>query len=441
MAHELAIDRMTFGERLAYAFRERQIYVRSEGQVRFITLKPWVQISFVLIMVGIVGWIAYATLTVAFKDYVIAAKKRQFASVQTVYEDRLTEMLSSIDQIHTQRLLNQSGVESQLENMRDVQTALEVRQRQIAALLSKQLDVSMNELVPSASTGPEIIQEDTGSRLMISFEPAQSDIRFSRLPGQQSSLGMNDAESAQELRKVGQRLRSLAAAQRTALNHLESHSATRVATLAQAISELGFRPERFEPVKLDGEGLEASAGGGLGGPLVRLASANADLPLSPEERQVMRIAEATDMIEAYWLALARFPLAKPIQDTPRVASGFGPRRDPFTGAKAMHQGIDFPKPNGTPVVATAPGTVKRASWGGAYGRLVEITHDNGVSTRYAHLSKIEVNVGQKVETGQQLGLVGSTGRSTGPHLHYEIRVNGNAVNPVKFLRVASNVFK
>jgi murein DD-endopeptidase MepM/ murein hydrolase activator NlpD len=431
MAHELAIDRMSFGERLAYAFRERQIYVRSEGQVRFITLRPWIQISVVLLLAGVIGWIAYASLTVAFKDYVIAAKKRQFASVQTVYEDRLTQMLSSMDQLNGRLLLNQDSVESQLENVRDVQSALEFRQRQIAALMSKRFSVSMSELEPTSSDGPEIIEGRSGAKLLINFEPAQSDTRFSRIPGKQSSLGMNDAESVEVIRRVGRRLRDLARAQTAALNVLETRSATRLAELEEAIHSIGFKPEKFAP---------GAAGEGLGGPLVQLASYSPGATVSSEERQIMRISAATDTINAYVSGLQALPLRQPLA-AERITSGFGPRRDPFTGVKAMHQGVDLAKPDGSPVFATAAGTVKRAGWGGAYGRLVEINHDNGVSTRYAHLSKIEVKVGEKVEAGQQVGLVGSTGRSTGSHLHYETRLNGSAVNPVKFFRVASHVLQ
>jgi len=431
MAHELAIDRMSFGERLAYAFRERQIYVRSEGQVRFITLRPWIQISFVLLLVGVTAWIAYASLTVAFKDYVIAAKKRQFASVQTVYEDRLTQMLSSMDQLNGRLLLNQDSVESQLENVRDVQSALELRQRQLAALMSKRFSVSMSELEPTSSDGPELIEGRSGAKLLINFEPAQSDTRFSRIPGKQSSLGMNDAESVEVIRRVGRRLRDLAMAQTAALNVLETHSTTRLAELEEAIQSIGFKPEGFAP---------NAAAEGLGGPLVRLAGYSPGATVSSEERQIIRISAATDTINAYVSGLQALPLRQPLA-WERVTSGFGPRRDPFTGVKAMHQGVDLAKPDGSPVFATAVGTVKRAGWGGAYGRLVEINHDNGVSTRYAHLSKIEVKVGQKVEAGQQVGLVGSTGRSTGSHLHYETRLNGSAVNPVNFFRVASHVLQ
>jgi murein DD-endopeptidase MepM/ murein hydrolase activator NlpD len=124
-----------------------------------------------------------------------------------------------------------------------------------------------------------------------------------------------------------------------------------------------------------------------------------------------------------------------------VTSPFGVRPDPFLGTPAMHTGIDLGGHVGEPVHATAAGTISIAGRDGGYGNLVEINHGNGLSTRYGHLSEIDVKVGQKVRTGQVIGKIGSTGRSTGPHLHYETRVNGQAVNPQKFLRAGLRLGK
>jgi murein DD-endopeptidase MepM/ murein hydrolase activator NlpD len=117
-----------------------------------------------------------------------------------------------------------------------------------------------------------------------------------------------------------------------------------------------------------------------------------------------------------------------------TSSGYGMRIDPFTRGPAMHTGIDFRADTGEPVRATADGTVTTAGWQGGYGKMVEIDHGNGFATRYGHLSDIGVRLGQRVRSGQIVGKVGSTGRSTGPHLHYETRLNGDAVNPQRFLR-------
>ena len=125
----------------------------------------------------------------------------------------------------------------------------------------------------------------------------------------------------------------------------------------------------------------------------------------------------------------------------RITSSFGYRRDPFTRRAAMHNGIDFRGGRGSPIFAAARGEVVFAGRRGGYGNLVEISHGNGMMTRYAHLSRIDVSVGDSVEAGDTLGGLGSTGRSTGPHLHFEVRINGRAVNPRPFLETAADVLK
>ena len=132
------------------------------------------------------------------------------------------------------------------------------------------------------------------------------------------------------------------------------------------------------------------------------------------------------------------PSVKPI-NMATFTSGFGVRSDPFRGAAAMHAGIDLAAPSGTAVYATADGMIDRAEWFGGYGNCVEIDHGKGVATRFGHLSRILVHPGQRVHRGDLIALVGSTGRSTGPHLHYEVRIDGHAVNPVPFLQASDYV--
>jgi murein DD-endopeptidase MepM/ murein hydrolase activator NlpD len=124
-----------------------------------------------------------------------------------------------------------------------------------------------------------------------------------------------------------------------------------------------------------------------------------------------------------------------------ITSGFGYRRDPFNGHGAMHAGIDFKGAMGSPIFAAAEGRVTFAGWKSGYGQAIEITHGNGMLTRYAHLSRIDVKVGQPVAAGATIGGLGSTGRSTGPHLHFEVRINDRAVNPRPFLEAAPDVLK
>jgi murein DD-endopeptidase MepM/ murein hydrolase activator NlpD len=129
---------------------------------------------------------------------------------------------------------------------------------------------------------------------------------------------------------------------------------------------------------------------------------------------------------------ASIPSREPV-DNVTLTSSFGNRKDPFNGGRRMHQGIDIPGPLGTPVYATADGVVARAQWANGYGNLVEINHGNGLETRYGHLSKLIAQPNERVRRGQLIGLMGSTGRSTGSHLHYEVRIAGNAVNPTPYI--------
>lgn len=140
--------------------------------------------------------------------------------------------------------------------------------------------------------------------------------------------------------------------------------------------------------------------------------------------------------EARSMVPAESRVARPA--LPRLSSRFGRRGDPLRGTPAVHYGIDIPGPLGTPVLAAAPGTVRFAGTAGSYGGMVEIAHDGAVGTRYAHLSRILVRPGARVEQGQPVALMGSTGRSTGSHLHFEVRVRGSAVDPLPWLGEAES---
>ena len=169
---------------------------------------------------------------------------------------------------------------------------------------------------------------------------------------------------------------------------------------------------------------------GVGGPFVPVKlSADA----GAFERQLYRINLTRTQMQRLNATLALVPYRKPVIGEVEFTSGFGVRSDPFLGRPAMHTGLDFRAAMGDPVRATASGKVASAGWAGGYGRMVEIDHGNGLSTRYGHLSAINVKVGEYVKIGQVIGEVGSTGRSTGPHLHYEVRLNNNPVNPLEYI--------
>jgi murein DD-endopeptidase MepM/ murein hydrolase activator NlpD len=213
------------------------------------------------------------------------------------------------------------------------------------------------------------------------------------------------------------------ARQSIALNAYEEKFDSKIKRMRRVLSELGLDPAK----------VQASAPtSGVGGPFVAAKPVNNSA--TAFERQLYRIHLARVQAERLSHTMAYVPLRKPLPGETDLSSGYGMRVDPFIRAWAMHTGLDFRGSTGDPVYATAAGTVASAGPNGGYGKMVEIDHGNGLSTRYGHLSAISVSAGQRVRAGQLLGRVGSTGRSTGPHLHYETRIDGEAVDPQKFLR-------
>jgi murein DD-endopeptidase MepM/ murein hydrolase activator NlpD len=202
--------------------------------------------------------------------------------------------------------------------------------------------------------------------------------------------------------------------------------------LAQTEESIDSTARRVRSV-LDDLGVDIkSVPRGVGGPLVPVKQPPASA--STFDRQLYRVAVARAQLDQYSRALITVPLRKPVAGDIDMSSGFGVRMDPFLRRPAMHTGLDMRGDTGDPVRVTASGRVSIAGREGGYGNMIEVEHGNGLATRYGHLSQIDVKVGQHVRIGEVIGRIGSTGRSTGPHLHYETRVDGEAVDPQKFLR-------
>lgn len=229
-----------------------------------------------------------------------------------------------------------------------------------------------------------------------------------------------DSDMANEvlapLRQVEARQAQLAAkAQRSAQIRLH--------LTQQQLRKMGIQPERF-------------VGGGMGGPFEAVpegAAAGGEASADAQFRSLFQTWQKLDVLEQSVIAI---PSLQPVENM-RLTSSFGVRSDPFHGTAAMHAGIDIPGPIGTPIYATADGVIGRTGRFGGYGNLITVNHGKGIETRYGHLSKILVTANSRVRRGQLIGLMGSTGRSTGSHLHYEVRVDGKALNPMPFMQNAS----
>jgi murein DD-endopeptidase MepM/ murein hydrolase activator NlpD len=237
-----------------------------------------------------------------------------------------------------------------------------------------------------------------------------------------------------KLMSADRSLRAVEIAQMKTLDGLAQVADRQLTGLRGVIAEVGLNPDQLAASAP--RPASAAAGGPMGGPLVPL---KLDATAGPFEHVVDRLQSVVVTADRLRRSVAALPLGRPMPWDPDVTSGFGVRLDPFTRGYAMHTGIDFRAESGAPVRATAGGRVVTAEYSGGYGNMVEIEHGNGVTTRYAHLSAIAVAEGQSVEAGSVIGRVGSTGRSTGAHLHYETRLSGDPVDPQRFLKAGARL--
>lgn len=238
------------------------------------------------------------------------------------------------------------------------------------------------------------------------------------------------------LNRLGARQDQLDHAQLALLHSLQKPAERISAHIRSAIASAGLSADQLR-LPAGALAKKAASSEATGGPFVPLPTVTADdvafARAATATQNAIATAERLRLIEAY------VPLAAPLPDHPAVTSPFGSRIDPFLGRPALHTGLDLRDEYGAPVRATADGTVVFASADGGYGNMVEIDHGNGLTTRYAHLSKFEVRPGQKVKAGTIVGRIGATGRATGPHLHYETRIDGTPVNPERFLRAGAHL--
>ena len=249
-----------------------------------------------------------------------------------------------------------------------------------------------------------------------------------RLESEFQRLQRDVALRKREMADREQQMSDLVAGQSAALGRLAEQTSASVEALSKLVARTGIDPERLiAAVRRDV---------GAGGPYIQLAENHYVMPdvLAPGLGAPML------RLEALRRALTALPLEAPLSEF-GIMSPYGVRRDPFNGHAAMHYGMDLSAPSRTTVLATAPGTVVVASWQGDYGNLVEIDHGFGIRTRYAHLQRIDVKLGDAIGTRTRLGLLGTTGRSTGPHLHYEVLFEGDNLDPMRFIEAKRFVLR
>ncbi|KMO18041.1 peptidase M23B [Methylobacterium platani JCM 14648] len=366
-------------------------------------------------------WASAATWFIVFRDEALARFMERQGAMQYAYEERISALRARLDRVATQKLLEQDGVETRLADLAGRQVALESRQAMLAGLaemaggatgedgqpLSGAWTAREARTPPVAPAPPVPTPESLGLRTEAdapALSPSLSPSMTTRMAMLEHSL--DGFEARQSL----------------AVGRLAAGGRSEAARLRGVMAETGLDARRFA----------AARSGGIGGPLVPAGS-------GPFETAVLQAQRDLGERDSLRRIVGAMPLRRPIAVDGGLSSTFGYRADPFTRGLALHTGIDLRSEYGAPARATAAGTVTQADYAGGYGNMVEIDHGHGLATRYAHLSAITVTPGQVVAAGQMVGRVGSTGRSTGTHLHYETRIDGEPVDPQRFLRAGARL--
>ena len=372
---------------------------------------------FVLLMTAYVGATAY----LVYRDDLVGAAVSRQVSMQYAYEERIAALRSELDRLTSRHAVQTEGVEQQLARLLEQQSLIQSRQATLDQIVGRAravgVDVAVGETAAtSQQTGTVAApaSAEVAPLGYVSADPPQdpiSELLTKPKPGDRVSL--DDGMARPTLSKIGDTLDSTEAELGETLSAVGNAADQEVDRLSTALAPIGVDvggPEASEP---------------QGGPLVPTAG------MHFVERTAL-VARALNDIDTLRSAALTKPVGLPLKAM-RLSSRFGYRLDPFVKRQAFHSGMDFVAATGTTVRATAAGTVINASWSGGYGKMVEIEHADGVVTRFGHLSAFLVSVGDQVEAGDPIARVGSTGRSTGPHLHYETRRGGKTVNPSVYL--------
>ena len=428
---------------------EQRLFLKSDTTTRFVRLRPLTQAVSLAVGSLAVGWFILAS-AILLMDFINAGSSRdQVLRQSSLFEQRLNDLSNDRD--------------LRVAEAASAQQRFNIALRQVSAMQERLLasETRLREL----ETGVDVIQatlrRTIQERDKARAELAQATAALNQKPGSTptevnsardvaATLGLMASaltetakdRDAQVNRVAAEQAKTAAVALQKA--QLESRNAIIFGKLEDALT-ISVEPlnKMFETVGLNPDDLIAtvrSGYSGQGGPLSPLSLSSLNGASGADEQRVNAILQGLDTLNVYRIAAYKVPLDLPVHARFRLTSGFGGRNDPINGSARMHEGQDMAGDYGTSIYATADGTVTYAGWENGYGRLIKIRHIHGIETRYGHLSQIDVTVGQKISRGEKIGDMGNSGRSTGTHLHYEVRLSGKPVNPMTFIKAARDVF-
>lgn len=382
-------------ERLSRIFADKEVFFRSGGQVRFLRISRTVQIGVAAILLGIVLLWLVATAAMLFNQARVAGE-------QAVMDAKAKAIAAETRRVNFFK-----------RSVNDIAADLDRRQNALDDIVRSQFGP---EADPTSVVGTD--RPSSPSTAAPSAEPSTSKKLSLATPVAASQAATTPASAVEQLRAIEGRQSRFA-------RRLAMLIDARAAKAEAAIRSFGLNPAQIA------KGVRS----GQGGPFIPWSDANA-----PDDDALTELAHSFVRLNALEQGLAAIPSGRPTA-SPVLTSSYGYRRDPFNGRAAFHAGVDFPGSYGQTILAAASGRVTYVGGRQGYGNVVEIDHGHGILTRYAHLSRFGVRPGAQVARGDVIAQMGSTGRSTGTHLHFEVRVNGNPINPARFLEVRQDVLQ
>lgn len=436
MRHRIAIQVHAVMERL---FPERRIYLRSDDDVRFLRLKPWSQLLAAAGASLIVAWSIFATAILTMDAIGAGNFREQAQRDQETYEARINSLSAERDSRAHEAVAAQERFNTALNQISSIQTELlnsEARRRELETGIDV-IQSTLHRTVQERDTAQEklaqaTLEQETGTPTGTTAPGDMQTVSLlanalSETATARDKISADAHDALLQADEIALQLKLMQERNDEIFEKLEDAMTISVEPLDKMFRAAGLNTKDLLQTVRKGYS-------GQGGPLMPLSVSTRGEAPSQDMLRANRILDKLDRLNIYRIAAEKAPFALPVKSSFRFTSGFGMRWG------RMHNGVDFAGAYGTPLHSTADGTVVYAGWQSGYGRLVRIQHEFGIETRYAHLAQIRVKVGQRVSRGQLIGDMGNSGRSTGTHLHYEVRVGGRPINPMIYIKAANDVF-
>ena len=419
-----------------HLFPDRQLHLRTAGRTSFFRLSHGLQLTILALFLVTAAWMTFSSVSYMLHDKVLAAKDAQIAGAHLAYRSLLGEVAEyqhkftgitrDLEENHAMMLSLVEKNASLQQNLKSVANQLNSTEKEKSLVIGarEELKIQLAEIDNKMSS-----LSSRNYTLKYSLNSTEFDLQTAL--AERNKALFESTRMRRNIRNLEVRLVDLQKAEEDSVKKLTDRTTDYIDTMVKVIKFTGLKVNRLLAA-------DNSLPRGQGGPFIEVKPD--DLPANRLKANLSNLDSYLRQSAGLQNIMAKLPLTAPMNSF-YITSGFGKRRDPINKRWAAHYGVDLGNVFKSSVYATAPGVVTYSGWKGKYGRLVEVSHGAGIKTRFGHLHKILVKKGQKIKFREKIGLMGSTGRSTGAHLHYEVLFKNRYKNPMKFIKAGRHVFQ